>query len=115
LDVPPAPQEHVLLNHTRRRVLAWGVALAVFGLAAFGAIYLAHSERWQQQGPRRIASGEQGRTQITQPAPGVAQIEVQRGKQTRTYRLRQSEGRMAVEEVKPPPRPKSWWRRLFGG
>lgn len=104
-----------LLTHARRRVVAWVVALALFALAAGTAIYLAHPERWQHPGERKSAQGQETRTRIAQEEPGVAAVEVQRGRDTRTYRFRRVGKQVVVEETTPPkPQKKGWWQRLFG-
>ena len=103
-----------VLNHARRRVLAWVVALAVFALAAGAAIYLAHPERWRQPAVKKSARDDPAKTRLIQRQPGVADVEVQRGKDKRIYRLRQVNEQVVVEEVKPPAAKRSWWRRTFG-
>jgi len=95
-------------------MLAWVVVLAVFVLAAGAAIYFAHPERWQQPGPGKTDRTDHGQTRVIQSQPGVADIEIQRGKEKRVYRFRQVDEQVVVEEVKPPEPKKNWWQRLFG-
>lgn len=95
-----------------RRLVAKVVVVVVFGLAVGGAIYLAHPERWQQHSGRHAAQRPQTQTRLVQQEPGVAAVEIQRGKDKRVYRFRQVGEQVGVEEVKPPPR-QSWWDRLF--
>ncbi len=104
-----------LLTHARRRMLAWVVALTVLALAAGAAIYLAHPERRQHPGGSKSAPDQETRTRIAQEAPGVAAVEVQRGRETRTYRFRRVGKQVVVEETTPPrPQKRGWWQRLFG-
>lgn len=114
MDEAAAPPRRPVLTSTRRRMLAWVVALAVFVLAAGAAVYLAHPERWQQPAAKKTARADHGKTRVIQSQPGVADIEVQRGKERRVYRFRQVDKQIVVEEVKPPQPKKSWWQRLFG-
>jgi hypothetical protein len=101
------------LTHARRRMLAGAVVGIVFAVAAGGAIYLAHPQRWRQPAAKRATAAKPPGTRVIQRQPGVADIEVQRGKEKHIYRFRQVEGQVVVEEVKPPEPRRSWWQRLF--
>jgi hypothetical protein len=114
MEAPAVTSQRPVLTHARRRVLAWIVALTVFALAAGTAIYLAHPERWRQPTVKKPARDDTAETRVIQRQPGVADVEVQRGKSKRIYRLRQVNEQVVVEEVKPPPQKNSWWRRFFG-
>ena len=117
LDAPRAPREaRRRLTHGQRRALAWLVSLVIVAVAVFGAIYLAHPERFHQPKWRAPRSGEQTITKTLQREPGVVDVEVKRGKETRTFRFRRVKDKTSVEDVTPEQdKHKSWWQRLFGG
>jgi hypothetical protein len=111
LDVPTRRR----LGHAQRRVLAWIVGCAIIAGAAWGAIHLAHPERFQQTKRQATQPGEEVVTTTTERGPGVLEVEVQRGKETRTYRFRRVKDKTAIEEVTPQEEEKrSWWERWWG-